>query len=309
MNREIRNNRKEYKTWKKGYYHLCTDGWKNGLLFNSVEQFIIGTILLGIITIRFGVKVYCYALMPNHIHIILSGTGEVCVKVFDYLSEKINSKLKKDGYPQLPEDYSFKLIPIEDEEQMRNNCIYVIRNAFEKGLSVPGGYPWSSGWFYFSEIGRMIRGTKVKDINKTKIYEMTGRNTVLPEEWEIHPEFGLLPRFIISEKLIIKLFRTAKEYESSLVKDYEGFINVARDLDEAPDLSEQERKSIAKTLASQMFRGKPLRELSNEERAKLSPCLHFDYSFTPEQIADVLRMEERIVKQILNSKDYGRRNR
>ena len=57
-----------------GYYHFCTDGWKAGNIFNTVGQYAYGMILIGLITLLYGVKVYEFILMPNHIHMIIRKT-------------------------------------------------------------------------------------------------------------------------------------------------------------------------------------------------------------------------------------------
>ncbi len=72
-----------------GYYHFCTDGLLSGKLFYNDAQFAYGMILIGLLTLQFNLKIYGFVLMSNHIHIILSGTGDECVKAFDYLRKKL----------------------------------------------------------------------------------------------------------------------------------------------------------------------------------------------------------------------------
>jgi hypothetical protein len=39
----------EYRSYPRGYYHLCTDGLKGGLIFNNDKQYAFGMFLMGII--------------------------------------------------------------------------------------------------------------------------------------------------------------------------------------------------------------------------------------------------------------------
>ena len=66
------NNRKErevIRTGDEGYYHLCTDGLKGGLIFNNDKQYAFGMFLMGIISIKYSLRIVAFVLMPNHIHL------------------------------------------------------------------------------------------------------------------------------------------------------------------------------------------------------------------------------------------------
>ena len=69
--------RQEYRKYPKGYYHLCSDGWKDGKLFEGDRQYAAGVTAIALMTLKCNVSIYGYALMPNHIHILLSGTAFV----------------------------------------------------------------------------------------------------------------------------------------------------------------------------------------------------------------------------------------
>ena len=155
--KETQKRREEYRALKKGYYHFCTDGLQGGLIFNNVLQYAFGMLMLGLISIKFGIRIYAFTLMPNHIHIILSGTGTDCLEAFDFLKRKLSLRLVRDGFCPLPADYWFKLVPIESEAQMRMEIVYVLRNCLEEGFGVVGGYLWSSAWLYHADISPFQR--------------------------------------------------------------------------------------------------------------------------------------------------------
>ena len=66
----------EYRSLPKGYYHLCTDGWKDGKLFHTDEQYANGMNTMALIKVKYQVRIYAFELMKNHMHSILAGTGE-----------------------------------------------------------------------------------------------------------------------------------------------------------------------------------------------------------------------------------------
>ena len=239
----IRKKRKEYQSWGNGYYHLSTDGRKDGKLFYSNGQFAYGMTLIGLLTLRFAVIIYDFVLMDNHIHLLLSGTGAECVRAFDYLRRKISARLVKDGYAPLPKDYFFKLTPVKDEEQMRINYLYIDRNILERGVCLPGGYPWGAAYLHHSFWNNYLSGDKAVSFFKyTELEKMTGSRISIPPEWRFHPELSLLPDSFIDRTLFNRLFPNPKTYLTRLVKDYEAFVRLGGTIEE--DVVFPPRKSV-----------------------------------------------------------------
>ena len=305
MAKRRRKERDEYRSWPKGYYHLSTDGWKEGRLFHNVGQYAYGMIVLGLLTLLFDVKIYACSLMPNHVHIIVSGTGGDILKAFDYMRRQISSRLVKDRYPPLPEDYWFKLVPIDDEEQMRNNFIYVDRNPHEKQICVPAGYPWGSNSLHFTLYGTLMKGRRADTFSKRELMKLACTEKPIPPDWEFHPELGLLPKCFVDNRLFHKLFKNPKEYESRLVKDYEAFVQVARTLNETPDYSAEDYAVIVNQLLQAEYKGRRLYQLSPDEKGKMVVSLANRYGMSAEQIALALKMSLHLVQQFLRAKDYG----
>ncbi len=306
MSRRRRKEREWYRSLKNGYYHMSTDGWKEGFLFHTPAQYAYGMTVIGLLTLFFDIKIYSFTLMSNHVHILLSGTGAACLDAFDYLRKKLSARLVKDGYPPLPEDYWFKLVAVEDQEQMKNNFIYIDRNAYEQQICVPCGYPWSSSYLHYSQIGNMIVGKRADTFSKRALERLTGTREAIPAHWQFHPEYGLLPVSFIDNTLFQRLFSGPKEYEIRSVKDYESFVKVANQLDEAPVYSPEELADIVNNMLQGLFSGRRVKQLSQDETGRLVVLLHKRYNMSVEMIASALSLSERLVKQFLYAKDYGK---
>lgn len=296
--------REEYGKKGKGYYHFCTDGLKTGKLFYTPGQFAFGMILIGLLTIKFDIKVYAFVLMPNHIHIILSGTGENCVKAFDYLRLKISERLRKDDYPPLPEDYDFVLLDIKDKYQMKGEIAYVLRNPLEKNYSTPEGYKWGSGWIYHSSIKDAVSGRRVDEMSCREVWRVASTRDKLPFYWTFHPDLGLLPGSFVDTALFYKLFHTAKDLEVAMVKDYESYVRIARSLNEENEFSQQELKVIVEQVLQSHFDGGNLDDMTQDAKCKLAVILSGKYNLSSLQISQALFLKETIVRQVLYSKDY-----
>ena len=126
MNERMKR-RAKYRTWKKGYYHLCTDG-KTSILCHDDAEYANLVNVIAVLPLKYPVKVHSYKVMRSHVHLLLSGRGTDCVDAFDYLKYRASRRLREDGHKPLPRDYDFKLIPVEDEDQMRRNIVYIARN-------------------------------------------------------------------------------------------------------------------------------------------------------------------------------------
>lgn len=303
------NNRKErevIRTGDEGYYHLCTDGLKGGLIFNNDKQYAFGMFLMGIISIKYSLRIVAFVLMPNHIHIILYGTGANGLKAFDYLKRKITKRLSEDGLEPLPEDYGLKMVRIEGEEQMKKELVYVLRNPLEKELGTVEGYLWGSGWLYHSGLSKMLLCKRIDSLSKRSLNRLLSSEISLPPDWRIHPSIGLLPDSFIDLTTVRAVFPTPKDYQTALVKDYETYFQIANRLGEVVEFNKAERESIVNQTLQKRFNGKDLNAMTEQDKGKLAIILNRNFGFNSYQISTSIFLKERVVRQLLNSKELSR---
>lgn len=287
----------------EGDYHFCTDGLKGGLVFNTVAEYAFGMFMIGIICFKFGIDIYAFTLMPNHIHIVLHGTGINCLLAFDYMKRKLSSRLVKDGYAPLPDDYWFKLKKIESQQQLKNEIIYVLRNPLEKGLGIVGGYLWSSGWVYYSDLSKAIETIPVSQLSKRSLRLLLGGEEDLPQEWRVNAYIGLMPDSFVNMAAVHNLFQGPKELQAAIVKDYEAFFQIANSLGELAEFGKGETEIIVNHVLQKRFGGRELKLLSETEKGKLIIVLNREYGLNSYQISTSVFVKERIVRQLLQSKE------
>ena len=294
--------RAEYKSWKKGYYHLCTDGKKGTICHDEAEYvYLVNTISL--LDLLFPVKVHFYEVMRSHVHLLLSGRGADCVAVFDYVKGRINKRLVADGHPPLPEDYDFKLIPVVDEDQMRNNGVYIARNASEVMNIRPGGYMFGSSMAFYSDVPRLFEAVRAGDLPVRWLKKMFQTHVSIPPNRLIHPGLGMvLPHSFVDMDVLYKVFPTAKEFETRLVKDYEAFVEIADQIGEEITFSVEETKDIVKQ--ELMIEGRKLSDLSNDDRCALAVRLHKKYRLDAVTLSQAVFLPARVISQALKSKKY-----
>ncbi len=288
----------------RGYYHFCTDGWKDGKLFYTREHYSLGMCMIGAIALLYQIKIYAFVLMPNHIHILLSGKGNDCVNAFTYIKRRLSHRLYQDGFKALPSDYAFKLIPISDLRQMSANFLYILRNPYEKQFSLPTSYPWSSGWLCFSGMENIIEGELCRDISVAKKRRLFGTLCKVPDEWKVNPMLGLLPSCFVDRSMLNKLFDSPKQFETRLVKDYESFVQIARSFNENVEYSREELSNIAQILINDRFPGKRMEQLITEEKGEIAVKLQREYDLDSTIVARLMRLPEHIIRQFNTAKEY-----
>lgn len=297
--------RNEYRALPKGYYHFCTDGWQEGRLFNKENQYVSAMTSLAIMTVKYNIDIYGFVLMPNHVHILLSGTGEDCLNAFYLLIHRCARRLRLDGYPPLPDSYWFKLIPVENQESFRSHLLYIARNPYEKGLSNPGGYLWGSDYLIYSNWSNLICGMRMGDYHRNHLIKLIDCIKCPYKDWEIHPRLGILARNFVKTEMTYKLFPTAKTYMTRLIKDYETFVHISDQLEEEPTLSDTEIRDIIYSLSSHLYPDKLFKQLTPDEKIRIAVAMVDRYKLPVSQIASAVFINERTLQQALQSKAYG----
>lgn len=254
-------------------------------------------------TLKFKVNIYAFVLMPNHVHILLSGSGNDCTNAFRLLVRRCSLMRKKAGSVPLPADYWFKLIPIDSAESFKSHLIYLARNPYEKGLYVPGAYPWGSDYLLYNAFGERVRGKKASEMTLSSIQRIADCPDRLPGDWEVHPKLGILPRNFVNIERVRTLFHSPKNYITRLVKDYETLLHISSDLNEAIQLSDVEIDDIFYTQLRKLFPGKTLNALEAKEKYRLATYLNGKYALDVSQLSPRLRMSEYAVTQALNAKE------
>ena len=112
----------------------------------------------------------------------------------------------------------------------------------------------------------------------------------------------VLPQSFVDMGVLYKVFPTAKEFETRLVKDYESFIEIADQIGEEITFSVEEAKDIVKQ--ELMKEGRGLSDLSNDDRCALAVRLNKKYRLDAVSLSQSVFIPVRIISQALKSKKY-----
>jgi hypothetical protein len=213
--------------------------------------------------------------------------------------------LAEDGHPPLPDGYDFRLIPVEDEDQMRNNAVYIARNASEVQNIRPGTYLFGSSLVFYSEAPRLFETIRAGDLSARALRNMFKTWLPIPPDRPIHPGLGMaLPQGFVDFDVVYKVFPTAKEYETRLVKDYEAFVEIADQVGEEIVFSVEEARDIVDM--ELLKSGRSLSSLSVDEKCELAVQLNRRFRLDALTLSRALFIPARIISQAIRSKRYNK---
>ena len=198
-----------------------------------------------------------------------------------------------------------RLIPVEDEDQMRNNAVYIARNASEVQNIRPGTYLFGSSLVFYSEAARLFETVRAGDLSARALRNMFKTWSPIPPSRPIHPGLGMaLPQGFVDFDVLYKVFPTAKEYETRLVKDYEAFVEIADQAGEEIVFSVEEARDIVDM--ELMKSGRSLSLLSSDEKCELAVQLNRRFRLDALTLSRVLFIPARVISQAIRSKRYNK---
>lgn len=131
---------------KDSYYHLITRG-NNQNIFIDKWDFIRFLKILEKYLSKFSIRLLCYALIPNHVHLLVQQTSDQNPSNFMHNLKTsyvvyFNSKYKKKGHLF---EGRYKYVEITTNEYLVHLSRYIHLNPSSAGLvEKPEGYVWTS---------------------------------------------------------------------------------------------------------------------------------------------------------------------
>ena len=137
--------RRARKHSRTGYMHIIERGIGKQLLFESADDYYFYLNRLKKYSLETGVKVCCYCLMENHVHLLMHGEPSnitlVMKKIGVSYSWYYNKKYSHVGH--LFQD-RFISEPVEDDVYFMTVVRYILQNPQRASICSASEYPWSS---------------------------------------------------------------------------------------------------------------------------------------------------------------------
>lgn len=285
------------------FWHLCTDGTKMQNIFTSEAEFETGMNLLAVSACRNpDVRIVAFELMSNHAHNILCGQKDACLRLFEDHKGRMKRVFKRAGRIIDWDNFTADLIPIENLKSLRNEIIYVHRNAYVSQSSyTPYNYPWGSGMAYFNPLLKSIPAVSFRDMTYddrrayAHIRDISGLDSLKFQDGRVH-----IPSFC-SIGLGESFFSDPRSYFNALTKNVEAFSEIASRLKDSVFLTDDELFSVAARYSAEVFNIKQLSVLSPDQRIKIAKELHFRYNATNQQLRRILKMDIQLLNEMFTA--------
>lgn len=161
---------------ENGIYHITQRAPGNELLFLEENDYLYFLKLLKAISCSFKIEVFCFALLPNHIHILLRTEKKNLPEAMKFLFQRyalyFNKKYKRKGHVFCGRYYANLCT---DNQYLLTASIYIHLNPFKANLcNNIFSYKWYSLAPYIKNTNKTFLSTKLilfllnKDIEKAK---------------------------------------------------------------------------------------------------------------------------------------------
>ena len=293
----------------KHYWHLYTDGQASEIIFRSAEEMKIGMNLWGICSLQsMDIKQFTFELMNNHMHCILAGEKEDCVKMFDTYKARLWRCLSRSGRTIDMSCFECRLIEITSLQSLRNEIIYANRNGFVvRPDCTPFSYPWGAGACFFNPFLKLLPSVLYDDLTireKRKICHSYAVD-ILPDM--IHQpavrqvrvlDGVILPSCYCDVAEAESMFRSAHHYFQLLTRKYEAYGEIAARLHENVFIADEEMYSAVCALCMKYYGVKNPGQLSAKDRVEVARRMRQDFNASNRQIQKILKLDASIVAEL-----------
>ena len=192
------------------YYHLHSSPVP-GLIFKDEEDYRTGINLLAICLAETDLTIYCFCLMSNHFHILLSGEKEAVVDYYEHYRKRLATyHARKYGGARHFQGMQMGLVEVTGIEHFKAEVSYILRNPYKAAIESPFSYRWSTCRLYFNPEIRNLRGEKASEISRSERLKKIHTRQVLPDVYEIWDGM-ILPSSFVDYKKVESAFGTSQD--------------------------------------------------------------------------------------------------
>ena len=282
------------------YWHVYTDGTKMQNIFCCEEDFKTGMWCLAVaLHLCKGVQMITFELMGNHVHLILAGAKEDCIKVFDLFASRLKKAFPKRQHAIDWSKFKMEILPIESLQALRNEIIYVNRNAFVANPAyTPDSYPWGGGCAYFCPWLKHLTTTPLGELPILTQRALLHTKKIAPHaDLKVIDDIPFIPSFC-DIKLGESMFRHARSYFNSLTRNAEAFSQIASRLKDTIFLTDEELYAVICSHIGKEYSVKTPSQLSAQQKIDIARRMHFGYNATNQQLRRMLRMDMTILEEL-----------
>lgn len=273
------------------WWHMYTPGKSTTIIFTGCEDFRFAMNLLARCSKEApDIVIVAFAVMSNHIHIVLACEESRAVEFFQLFRKRLARYMAFHSEIRLPREFQMELKPIKDLKTMRSTIAYVNRNGYVADSHyTPFSYPWSSGKYCFNTIPAHTTLSEYSDAQIRSWFR--GRKPNLPASTKM--ENGhVLPIEWCAVPTGMAMFRDAHHYFSMVSKNIEAYSEVSESIGDDEFLTDSEAFALATRIIRDAYNADRVKDLTKAQLMDVARSLHFDYHSSNGQIRRVLGLSQ-----------------
>ena len=195
------------------YYHICTEGVKDNVLFKCSEDYVCAMNYVAITCIEQDIRLLAFCIMSNHFHFVVRTEFSKAKKFIISVKRRysLNHWHKYGGHKLLAgRKHPIRIKEIQDTDYLKSAIAYVLRNPLSSFGELFWVYPWSSLGAYFN--GMFTRNPGIILNDKSNEYVINLMNAIQERIVEVNKvqmeELGVSENENPMQYLIPTLFAT-----------------------------------------------------------------------------------------------------
>lgn len=279
------------------FYHLCTPGDSQLVLFETEDDFRFGmNLMASSLYLAPGVNILTFEEMSTHLHVIGEGQPDAAMNWFVQHRRRLYRFYQSTGRVRNLDTFQATIFPIEELAFLRNSIAYVNRNGYlVHPEHTPFSYPWGANRFYFNPDAKLRHDGKLGDLTVREKRKLFASHTI---EYPVnaHMVDGYIsPSAFCDLALAENLFRDARHYFNLVSKGVESFRDIANLLGDGAFYTDDEMFIIVRQICRDNYGNARPEILPMESKRELARRLHFDYKLANRQIQRMLRLDGRVL--------------
>ena len=285
-------------TGRKGIYLFTTDHLERTLLFRDENDFVQGSNTIALATLKHPVKVLCYALMDNHIHLLLMGRYDDCLAFFSWILHRIARMLEmKYGVSGILKLQASDVQAVVDRNMLLNEVCYLLRNRYKARIASPYTYPWAPFECYFNPYLPMLHGAPLPGAKAEK--RMFGTHVRIPSEWE-HVNGRVLNKCFVDYRTVEQMIGSSLDFFDRLRRfDLESVVEQEHGIEEKLTFTDAEMQEKIRAVCENELHVASHHQLERKDLLWLARTLARRFACPKKQIARLLGIDPSILDQLL----------
>lgn len=285
-------------TGRKGIYLFTTDHLERTLLFRDEADFVQGSNTIALATLKFPVKVLCYTLMDNHIHLLLMGKYADCLAFFAWVLHRIARMVElKYGVSGILKLQSSDVQAVVDRNMLLNEVCYLLRNSYKARIGSPYSYPWAPFECYFNPYLPLLHGSPQPGAKAVK--QMFGTHVRISPEWE-HVNGRILNKCFVDYRTVEQMIGSSLDFFDRLRRfDLESVVEQAHGIEENLTFTDGEMQEKIRAICANELHKASHHQLERKDLLWLARTLAWRFACPKKQIARLLGVEPSILDKLL----------